>query len=196
MKKAFTVAEGLVTLIIIGVLAGVMVSSVVKEKPDKNKIMIRNAYAELTGVVNQLVADSVLYPDFAEFGLADSTKVVVHYAGTALSLGDNREKMCLGMRHYYNTITQEYLSKNYKDEKPCRASFYTKNGALVRFEVDAGDEMNFTDRCVVIDVNPANSKEVTSGDDTDTLKVCISKSGKMTIEGDTAKSIISEAQIK
>ena len=78
MKKAFTVAEGLVTLIIVGVLASVMVTSVVKQKPDKNKIMMRNAYAELTGVVSQLVADSLLYPDFAEFGLGDDTEVNIH----------------------------------------------------------------------------------------------------------------------
>ncbi len=204
MKKAFTVAEGLVTLVIMGVLASVMVSTVLKEKPDKNKIMIRNAYAELTGVVSQLVADSTLYPDFAEFGLGDNTRVSVWYGGTSLFMGDNREKMCVGIRHYFNAITQEYIKNNIKDgnilkEIPCRADFYTKNGVKVRFEVNKNNEEDYK-RYIIMDANPANSREIECGEDMDTLRVRITKSGKLYIANsgcaEAAKSIIKEAQIR
>lgn len=198
MKKAFTVAEGLVTLIIVGVLASVMVTSVVKQKPDKNKIMMRNAYAELTGVVSQLVADSLLYPDFAEFGLGDDTEVTVHYGGYPFKISDNRGKMCIGIRHYFNTITQDYITHNVNTQTPCRASFYTKNGILVRFEVDPDHEDNYV-RHVVMDVNPTNNGEFESGDDLDTLRVRIYRSGKMEIansELEDVKRIITQAEIR
>ncbi len=201
--KAFTVAEGLVTLIIVGVLASVMVTSVVKQKPDKNKILIRNAYAELTGAVNHLVADSMLYPDFAEFGLGDDTRVRVRYAGEDFTLGDNRGKFCVGLRHYFNTITPDYIRDNMSNNIPCRASFYTKSGVKVRFVVNHKDQYDFA-RYVIMDANPTNEKEITgenykgSGVDPelDTIIVRISRSGKLHIENDDAAEIISEAQIR
>ncbi len=198
MKKAFTVAEGLVTLIIVGVLASVMVTSVVKQKPDRNKIMLRNAYAELAGVVSQLVADSLLYPDFAEFGLGDDTSVTVRYGGSDFRISDNRGKMCIGLRHYFNSITQDYITQNVNKDIPCRASFYTKNGTLVRFEVDPGDDQNYV-RHVIMDVNPTNNGEFQYGDDIDTLKVRIYRSGKMEIDNDNKADvtrIIRDAEIK
>ncbi len=216
MKKAFTLAEGLVTLIIVGVLSGVMVTSVVQQKPDKNKIMIRNAYAELTSVMNQLVGDSGLYPDFAEFGLGDNTAVSVHYSGTPFYLSDNRGKMCVGIRHYYNTITQDYINDNVSVGKPCRASFYTKSGSLVRFQVNKNDSgldsfggnisksalsnhinnQSSTARFVIVDVNPTNNGEFASGDFIDTLQVRVNRSGRLQIVNPDAETIIKEAQVR
>ncbi|MBQ3102553.1 hypothetical protein IJC60_06080 [bacterium] len=195
MKKAFTVAEGLVTLVIVGVLASVMVTSVVKQKPDKNKIMIRNAYAELTGVVNHLVADSMLYPDFAEFGLADDTRVTVRYGGESFVLADNRGKLCVGLRHYFNSITEGYVEDNVEPDIPCRASFYTKNGVKVRFEVNHRNANDFV-RFIYMDANPTNDSEILNGVDTDTVQIQISRSGKLTIRNAAARSIISEGQIR
>lgn len=200
MKKAFTVAEGLVTLVIVGVLASVMISSVVKEKPDKNKIMIRNAYAQLTGVVNELVADSVLYPDFAEFGLADDTRATLNYGGIQFDLRDNRGKMCVGMRHYFNTITKGYIDDNVNEWQHCRASFYTKDGVKARFQINSTSaaHMDFKGypRYIIMDVNPANGQEITEGVDLDTLIVHISRAGKLKIMNDDARKIINEAQIR
>ena len=105
--------------------------------------------------------------------------------------------MCIGIRHYFNTITQEYIDNNYKTQTPCRASFYTKNGILVRFEVDPDNEENYV-RYVIMDVNPTNNGEFEYGDDLDTLRVRIYKSGKMAIanDGTDAERIITKAEIR
>lgn len=204
MKKAFTVAEGLVTLVIVGVLASVTIASVVKEKPNKNKVMIRSSFAELSIAMNQLVGDSHLYPDFAVFGLQDGTQTTVRYAGHEFNLSDNRGKMCVGLRHYLNAITQDYIDDNVSNWTPCRASFYTKSGALARFEVntanaalsDFGNNNSDYKRFIIIDVNPAENGEVTKGELIDTIKIRIHRSGKLEIVNSDAAEIVKNAEIK
>ena len=61
-NKAFTLAETLIVLSIIGVLATVMLSAMSKMSPDKTKMKFKKAYQTVERTVGELVNDENLYP--------------------------------------------------------------------------------------------------------------------------------------
>ena len=66
-KTGFTLAEVLVTLGVIGVLAVVIIPSVQKTMPNKNYLLFRKTYNTLSSTVNDLLNDDVDYPS-TQFG--------------------------------------------------------------------------------------------------------------------------------
>ena len=61
-NKAFTLAEVLIVISIIGVLATVMLSAISKMAPDKEKMRFKKAYSTIERTVGELVNDEDLYP--------------------------------------------------------------------------------------------------------------------------------------
>lgn len=61
MKKAFTLAELLVTLGIIGVIAALVLPAIRKSTPDRTKVQYLKAYDTISTTVNSLASDSSLY---------------------------------------------------------------------------------------------------------------------------------------
>ena len=61
-NKAFTLAETLIVISIIGILATVMLSVMSKMSPDKEKMMFKKAYQTVERTVGELVNDEELYP--------------------------------------------------------------------------------------------------------------------------------------
>lgn len=62
MKRAFTLAEVLITLGIIGVISALILPALNNMKPDQNKVMYLKAYDTLSSIVNSLASNSGLYP--------------------------------------------------------------------------------------------------------------------------------------
>lgn len=62
MKKGFTLAEVLITLAVVGVLASLLIPSLKGLTPDKNKVMFKKAYSTLENVISTLVSDETYYP--------------------------------------------------------------------------------------------------------------------------------------
>lgn len=62
-KKAFTMAEVMVVMAVLGILAAVMIPTIIKIRPNQNKIMFKKAYYVTERVVNELVNDDALYAD-------------------------------------------------------------------------------------------------------------------------------------
>lgn len=59
--KAFTLSEVIVTMGILGILAAMLIPSVVKIKPDAKKIMFKKAYATLERSISEMLGDSATY---------------------------------------------------------------------------------------------------------------------------------------
>lgn len=87
MKKAFTLAETLVVLAIIGVLAAILLKAVKDLQPDREKIMFKKAYQLTERVVGELVNDESIYPydpdaiGFYNTASADVEGTTTSYAG-------------------------------------------------------------------------------------------------------------------
>lgn len=77
-------AEVMVTIAILGVLAAVMIPTVTKLAPNSRKLMFKKAYSSTETVISELINDESLYakdPDFT--GFANTSAVTV--AGVAYS---------------------------------------------------------------------------------------------------------------
>lgn len=78
MKKGFTLAETLVALAIIGVIAGIMIPAVQNVRPNKEMVMFKKAYYLAGKNISEIVNDESLYPETDDpetFGLANTEKV-------------------------------------------------------------------------------------------------------------------------
>lgn len=61
-KKGFTLTEVMVTLVLVGILAGILVPQIMNMRPSPNKVMFKKAYYELQVAVNQLINNLAAYP--------------------------------------------------------------------------------------------------------------------------------------
>lgn len=75
-KRAFTLGEVLVTLMIVGVIAALIIPIIKNAQPDKQKLMFKKAYTNVERVVTELVNDDDLYPDTGDYVGLDNTSPV------------------------------------------------------------------------------------------------------------------------
>ena len=76
-KKAFTLVETLIMVAVVGIIAVITVVSLKNMSPDKDAVLVRKAYTEMSKAVATLVNDEQLYPsakvtyNFKDNGLND-----------------------------------------------------------------------------------------------------------------------------
>ena len=73
MKKGYTLAETLVTLAIIGLIAGILFPVVNRKIPNKEMLGFKKAYSSVVRVTNEMINDETLYNE--EDGFADTRTV-------------------------------------------------------------------------------------------------------------------------
>ena len=61
-KKGFTVSEVMVTLVLVGVLAGILVPQIMNMRPSTEKVMFRKAYSTIETAVSELINNLAAYP--------------------------------------------------------------------------------------------------------------------------------------
>ena len=85
--KGFTVAETLVTLGIIGVIAAVVLPILNDTKPNEEMIMLKKAYYNTARVVSELINDEELYPEYDEDAVQAgfSNRAAATYNGASYS---------------------------------------------------------------------------------------------------------------
>lgn len=77
--KGFTLAESMITIVIVAILAAVTIPLLNKSKPDQNDLMHKKATYIVERVVNELVTDEFLYPNNSELnGLGNLSPVAVN----------------------------------------------------------------------------------------------------------------------
>ena len=104
-RKAFTLAELMVCLLLISVLATILLPAIMQNRPNKNKVMFRKAYYIIERVVSELINDDDLYPTNEELnvsGFANTAEVT--YAGNTYS---GASKFCNLFFEKVNTTTGE-----------------------------------------------------------------------------------------
>lgn len=61
-RKAFTLAETLITIGLIGILAAILIPAVTSISPNRNKVMLRKAYTTLEQTIAKMANDDINYP--------------------------------------------------------------------------------------------------------------------------------------
>lgn len=134
-KKAFTLAELMVCLLLISVLATILLPAIIQNKPNKSKVMFRKAYYIIERVVSELINDDDLYPTNEEenvMGFANTAEVT--YAGKTYS---GASKFCNLFFEKVNTTSGEARC-NSSGETPSavptdeetEGSFMTNDGVI------------------------------------------------------------------
>lgn len=134
-RKAFTLAELMVCLLLISVLATILLPAIMQNRPNKNKVMFRKAYYIIERVVSELINDDDLYPTNEELnvsGFANTAEVT--YAGNTYS---GASKFCNLFFEKVNTTTGEARC-NSSGETPSavptdeetEGSFMTNDGVI------------------------------------------------------------------
>lgn len=99
-NKGFTLAEVMVVLGILGILAALLIPAIMQTAPDNNRIMFKKSYSVLEEAINQMINDNDDYPDMRNTALSLSRGF--NYVDTTLGSGLN--KFCYVLSQKLNTV--------------------------------------------------------------------------------------------
>jgi len=142
MKKAFTLAEVLVVLLIAGVITALGISVIKNNNSDRNKVLYKSAFRITEQVVNELVSDLSLYAT----GELDTT-------------------FCANFKAKVNTITETSCATS---TVATANNFVTSNG--MRWFKMEGD-FTTDPKVIQVDVNGAGNLPNTAGTDILSIRV-------------------------
>ena len=143
IQKGFTMAEILITLAIIGVVAAIALPAVTSLMPDKNKIMYLKAYDSLASTVKDLAYNTTYFSpvfsldNYTTFDISKTT--LANYSDVEFENDSNydldvtikdsgneaNDKLCLALSKTFNILGEEACSETEFPDKP---SFTTQNG--------------------------------------------------------------------
>lgn len=159
MKKAFTLAETLITLVIVGIIAVMVYSNLMRVKPDENATLYKKAFYSVQEAVRALANDDSLYPD---------AELMFKYEPAKADADDYNLAFCKNMANALNTIGEIKCSSNKITSGASTGQGDFTNGKydfkLTNGMVFSGFNQEFTDE---------DSNSLTS----DTITVCVDVNG-------------------
>ena len=184
--RAFTLAETLIVLSIIGVLALIMLSNLQNATPDKNKALFKKAYSIVERTVAELVNDENFYPyDPNRIGFLN-TDVVQIPGTTQAAEGDT--KLCSLFTNKLNLLGEV----KYEDNS-CK--FETTDGMYWIMPTGIDD---FSDKkTITVDINGLDKKPNSAeGDDRDTFSIHIYSDGRVNVTGEKEIEYLKSHSVK
>lgn len=182
-KIGFTMAEMMVCLAVLSIIATMLIPAVMKVKPAKNKIMFKKAYYLTERIVTELVNDEDLYATKIDKEGFDETGAAA--ADTSIS---GNTKFCKLFAQKVNTVS---------DTPNCVANqiaFISSDGIewimpISNFAADAKIKVDVNGNakkpnCMYNKTNP------TQCSDPDIFEIFIKKDGKMYVEDEKAKEYL------
>src|SRR5574344_2686088 len=103
MKKkiAFTLAELMITLTVIGILAAILIPLAAEMKPNRNKVMAKKAYYILQKTVSEMINDDILDP---KNDTNPGFKNTVAVTANGISFPEGNSKFCKIFASKVNTV--------------------------------------------------------------------------------------------
>lgn len=171
-KKAFTLAEVMVTLALISVISSILVPAIMQVKPDRNKLLFKKAYTSVEKIVTEIVNDDNLYPITSDTeGLDNTASVTLNdktYSGAS--------KFCELFALKLNIIENQANCGGTK-------SFTTNDGVAWTMPVTTFA----TDAVIEVDINgskaPNCKYNVSSCIEPDTFNVTVAPDGGISVSG-------------
>lgn len=163
MKKAFTLAEVLITLTIVGVLAAITIPTVVQGVDSNDHRLYKSAFKNVEQVVGELVADYTTFP-----------------GGTLTNASD---EFCTAFLKRVNTISEQACSS--ASSVAATPNFTSTNamrwyGLESTFAEDA-DHCSGSS-CIIISVDIDGVNNGNNAINEDILQIVIHNTGKVTTE--------------
>lgn len=183
-NKAFTLAEVMITMAILGILASILLPAVSRVRPNENKTLFKKAYYIAERMVSELVNDEDLYPQ----GLFSDT-VEVYYNGSKYSGNDKFCKLfAIKLNTISNSITCTSTSSEPSDTNV--PSLITSDGISWYMPISAFA----TDQHITVDVNgekKPNCKYSDTCPGPDQFEIYVEANGRMYVTGTKEKEYLS-----
>lgn len=198
MKKGFTLAETLITLILIGVLATITLPIIKRYSPNKPHLLFRKVYYTASNIISELVNDYEIYPEIAGgVGYLANTEEIPYQGGNYGGV----TKFCELFLSRLNTIEENKGAAG--DEPVCSprlftdgtvsdGQFTTADGVIwilpiTDFKTDAGAAETGV---ISVDINGTEGPNCTESDtctSPDRFNLTLHHNGKLVVNGDKAK---------
>lgn len=127
--KAFTLAELMVAMAVIGILVAIVTPAVVKTRPNKNKMMVKKTFYTTENIVSSLINDERVYPDMRDlcYDGGESTDDEVYCAwGFDYTTQVNYEGTDVGGNTKFRDLFVNKL--NVKQADATNSTYYTNDG--------------------------------------------------------------------
>ena len=208
-KNAFTLAEVMVTLALIGILASIMLPVISKARPNKQKAMFKKAYYVAERMVYELVNDEDLYPATGDKVGFDNTGEVEYMNssyGSKDDEGKQKSKFCELFARKVNTTSDSVSCTADSASFSNSPSFTTTDGIawhmpytdfsannagsstqIIRVDVNGTTKPN----CEYKDNTQASAEGVSACLNPDRFVIKIEPDGKMYVDGLKEKEYLS-----
>lgn len=199
-KKGFTLAEVMITLGILGVLAAIIIPAVANVSPDVSRVMFKKAYSTLEKTVSNMINDDTSYPSEMTGTTTDTGRSVAQglYYDTDVS---GISKFCSLFSQSVNTVGNVDCTMTGASAAATPA-FTTSDGidwyllgTTLSHDVPLADN---TYKLIVVDVN--GSKKPNCGEESttpctgstipDRYQIGVRYDGKLRVTGTTAQNIL------
>ena len=197
--KGFTLTELMIALAVIGILVAIVTPTIMKTRPNKNKMMIKKTYYTTEQIIATLINDARLYPDMREACETGAESSENYYCAWGFDADDSVTYE--GETFNGNTKFEGLFRSKLNVKSGNGAVFYTTDG--VKWDL-SGTEGAWTKRVVsgpqnagigeiLIDVNgdggPNARENASSADEFDQYVIEVMATGKMKVADEDAKAI-------
>lgn len=187
--KAFTLAEVMITMAILGILASVLLPAVSKVRPNENKALFKKAYYVAERVVGELINDDNLYPVMEGTTVGLDNLDEVQYISKKYS---DTDKFCKLFAAKVNTIndTVNCVAGSATPTDSNVPSFITSDGIMWYMPITDFK----ADKSITVDVNGEkrpNCSFSTTCVKPDRFQIWIQPDGKMYVNGEKEKEYLS-----
>lgn len=206
INKAFTLAEVMITMAVLGILASILLPAVSKVRPNENKSLFKKAYYVAERMVSELVNDEDLYPLNEDMAGLDNISEA-WYDGKCYGLPDDQDPPCSNGSNGSDKFCKLFAAKvnTINDDVNCVAgsreptnsnvpSFITTDGIYWYMPYTDFD----TTKAIIVDVNGDKKPNCRCTTDTcngcvnpDQFQIWIEPSGRMYVDGTKEKEYLS-----
>ena len=191
-KSGYTLAEVMIVLAVLGILASILLPAISKVRPNRDKMMFKKAYHVAERIVYELVNNDDLYPaKDGEYKGFDNIEDA-NYNGDVYS---GNTKFCSLFAQHVNT-TADITTCSDTAVVPAGAGTYTTPTFTTTDGIDWYMPIsNFADTVsVYVDINSEKGPNCYSGADNcdkpDILSIKIKPDGKMFVDGTTEQNYL------
>ena len=155
MKKAFTLAEVMIVLAVIGVLVAILLPTAQNMTPDENLLKFKKANTTLTTAIRELVNSDKYYYD-GDLGLdKEGNKIVEakYFCSTLADILTTKKVECSDNNLGYNTTALVNLP-NIETDEIDGVKIYEYADCMCKQHIESGEEIKLSDNTIIYTINP------------------------------------------
>lgn len=155
--KAFTLAETLIAMVMVGILAAMVTPVIIGLTPSTNKVMFKKAYSTLESAVSNMINDSTNYPQGITGLDSSTTNTVVAGFNNEVTTTNTKSKFCYFLFDQLNTISGDSTSCPAIASSGTSSAVATSDGIIWYVYVPYADTTTFSTTYSASDSFPRNS---------------------------------------